>query len=190
MKNIFNKNTLLSLLAIICLVCIYYWPMWNFVFVAPQYPLGLELQIYLTKTTGDVFEIDIINHYIGMQKLDGAAQTEKALVPYILAFLVLSSSSLIFIRKNKWRTLVALPILGFPIVFTSIFYLWLYRFGHNLDLAAPMRLTPFTPTIMGTGIIGQFKTHAVPSMGFYFSCLAATLTLIQILWISKVEDKN
>lgn len=188
MKHIFTKNTLLSLLAIACLISIYYWPMWNFTFIAPQYPLGLELQIYLTKTTGDVFEIDIINHYIGMQKLDGAAQTEKALVPYILALLVLISTSLVFVRKKIWRIIVALPILGFPIVFTGIFYLWLYRFGHNLDLAAPVRLAPFTPTIMGTGIIGQFKTYAVPSMGFYFACFSALLTLIQVLWIKKKDD--
>lgn len=188
MKKIFTKNSLLSLLAIVCIIAIYYWPMWNFVFVAPQYPLGLELQIYLTKTTGDVFEIDIINHYIGMQKLDGAAQTEKALVPYILALLVVLSTSLIFIRKKILRIIVALPILGFPIVFTGIFYLWLYRFGHNLDLAAPVRLAPFTPTIVGTGIIGQFKTHAVPSMGFYFACLATLITSIQIVWGRKFKN--
>lgn len=187
MKHFVTKNFLMSALSIICLVIVYYQPMWNFTFVAPQYPLGLELQIYLTKTTGDVFEIDIINHYIGMQKLDDAAQTEKALVPYILGLLALLSTFLIFVHKKKWRRLIALPIMGFPIIFSTIFFMWLYRFGHNLNKAAPIKLEPFTPTIMGTGIIGQFKTFAVPSWGFYFACLAGLLTMIQVVWIKKKE---
>lgn len=180
MKIMLSKNFLLSLFTILCYALVLNSPMWTFKFKAPQYPQGLELNVYLTKTTGDVSEIDIINHYIGMQKLEHAAQNEKALVPYILAILVLLSLLIGVGPSKKIVRVLSLPIVGFPVAFVAIFYYWLYQFGHNLDPAAPVDLTPFTPTILGTGIIGQFRTFALPSTGFYLISLASLTVMTQI----------
>lgn len=178
---------LLSLLTAACYYFVFSLPMWNFTFKAPQYPEGLKLDIYLTKTTGDVREIEIINHYVGMQKLDDAAKTEKAMIPYIL--ITLSVLSLIIgLSSNKFLIrFLSLPIVGFPIAFVILFFYWLYKFGHDLNPAAPVELEPFTPNILGKGIIGQFETFAQPSIGFYLICLAALLTLIQVYFITKTK---
>lgn len=181
MKKVFA----LSLLSITCYYLAFSLPVWNFKFKAPQYPEGLELNVHLMKTTGDVHEIDIINHYIGMQKLEHAAESEKKMVPYVLATLSIFSLALA-LCSSKWLAwLLALPMLGFPFGFVTIFYFWLYKFGHELSPAAPVTMDPFTPKILGTGIIGQFKTFAQPSIGFYLIFLAAVCTLIQLYLKSK-----
>lgn len=178
-----NKKLLVRILLALIIVgsyaLIYRLPMWSFKFVAPQYPQGLELQVFLTGAQGDVFEIDIINHYIGMSKLEDAAINEKAFAPYSLIALSILAVMIAFCRHSKKVMRIAsLPILLFPMGFVVTFYYWLYKFGHDLNPAAPVDITPFTPTILGTGIIGQFKTFAVPGSGFYLACFAAGLTLL------------
>lgn len=169
---------ILSFAIIGCYALIYYVPMWSFKFVAPQYPQGLVLEVFLSGARGDVFEIDIINHYIGMSKLEDAAVRERAIAPYVLIAFSVIALMIAFCRhsKNVIRV-ISLPLLGFPLGFVVTFYFWLYKFGHDLNPDAPVDIAPFTPTILGTGIIGQFKTFAVPGSGFYLSCLAAVLTL-------------
>lgn len=179
-KKIFIR-VILALIIVACYAVAYSQPMWSFEFIAPQYPQGLRLDVLMTGAQGDVFEIDIINHYIGMSKLENAAVNERALAPY--ALMALSGLALLIALlpdKKRFTRILSLPILGFPIAFVGVFFLWLYKFGHELDPAAPVDLTPFTPTILGTGIIGQFKTFAAPGAGFYLACVAAILTLIML----------
>jgi Na+/proline symporter len=134
----------------------------------------------MTGARGDVTEIDIINHYIGMQKLEDAAKNERALAPYVLIVLSLFAIIIAANPRKKISKILYLPIMGFPAAFVVIFYIWLYRFGHELNTAAPMRLKPFTPTILGTGIIGQFSTFAIPGLGFYLSCFSAVIIGLMI----------
>lgn len=183
--NLNWKTLILGIVGALCYLLIYSRPMWNFKFIAPQYPDGLEIQIFMTGAQGDVFEIDIINHYIGMQKLELAAVNEKAMAPYVLLFLSCLSILIGLFPKKKLSRFLALPIIGFPLAFTGIFYLWLYKFGHDLNPAAPVRLTPFTPTILGEGIIGQFQTFATPSLGFYLACLPGILAIINFYLVRK-----
>lgn len=169
---------ILSFAIIGCYALIYRLPMWNFKFVAPQYPQGLVLEVFLTGVRGDVFEIDIINHYIGMSKLEDAAVRERTIAPYILiAFSIIALVIAFFRHSKKITRVLSLPLLGFPLGFVVTFHFWLYKFGHELNPEAPVDMIPFTPRILGTGIIGQFRTFAVPSAGFYLSCLAAIFTL-------------
>ncbi len=192
-----NKKLLVRLLLALsiagCYALMYYQSMWTFKFVAPQYPQGLVLDVYLTGARGDVFEIDIINHYIGMSKLEHAAVNERAFAPYALLALSIMAFVVALVPHKWFSRLMALPILGFPVAFVGIFFMWLHKFGHELDPAAPVDLTPFTPTILGTGIIGQFKTYAIPGMGFYLGCLAAFCVLIMLCWHAetvKSESKK
>lgn len=183
-----KKRWLIVLLSIISYAMVYRFPMWTFDFLAPQYPQGLSLQVYMSGAQGDVTEIDIINHYIGMQKLEEAAQNERALAPYVLVFLSLLSLVIAFIPRHKFTKFFYLPLIGFPVAFIGIFWIWLYRFGHDLNPAAPVKLTPFTPTILGTGIIGQFKTFALPGLGFYFACFSAISMGILIFIMNKRKE--
>src|SRR5215510_5378050 len=64
----------LLVVAALCLVPAWFFPLWNMTMFAPQYPDGLRLHIYSHELAGgnggqDVREINVLNHYIGMRDL-------------------------------------------------------------------------------------------------------------------------
>ena len=56
-------------------------------------------------------------------------------------------------------------------------------YGQNLDPYAPLSsaIQPFTPPILGEGIIGQFKTVAYVDTGWVMAVAAAVLVLAALL---------
>ena len=48
-------------------------PLWSMTMRAPQYPTGLHLHAYGTDMAGDLREINILNHYIGMPPIEAPA---------------------------------------------------------------------------------------------------------------------
>ena len=154
-------------------------PYWHMELVAPQYPNGLFLTAYVNHLTGDVKEIDGLNHYIGMRPLGEAAQLEKTASVWVIIAMFLLVEGAAFIH-SRWAVLLALPALAFPIGFLVDQYLWMRHFGQNLDPGAPLSsaVKPFTPVIIGEGGIGQFRTFAEMGIGFWFAVACAGLTII------------
>ncbi len=70
-------NILLGVAALLLAVSMFM-PYWEMTLKAPQYPAGLAIQAHVNRLTGDVSEIDGLNHYIGMRPLAEAAQLERA----------------------------------------------------------------------------------------------------------------
>jgi len=154
-------------------------PYWSLVLHAPQYPQGLVVNAYLSHLEGDVREIDGLNHYIGMRPLAEAAQLEKSISIFAIAALALLVLAAIFIH-SPWSALLATPAILLPVVFLADLYYWLNNFGQNLDPNAALSnaVKPFTPTILGEGVIGQFKTVAFADFGLLLACAASILILI------------
>lgn len=157
-------------------------PWWRLDLHAPQYPKGLKVVVYLTRIKGDVFEINTLNHYIGMMPLDDAAELEKSLVPYVLPAFAGLALLAIFLR-GKWRWLAALPLILFPVAFMIDLQAWLYIAGHTLDPRAPLSssIKPFTPKLLGTSKIGQFTTTASFEPGFWLAVAAAVLAVVALV---------
>jgi hypothetical protein len=154
-------------------------PYWHMELVAPQYPNGLFLTAYVNHLTGDVKEIDGLNHYIGMRPLGEAATFEKTASVWLIISMFLLVEGAAFVH-SKWAVLLALPALAFPLGFLADQYLWMRHFGQNLDPGAPLSsaVKPFTPVIIGEGGIGQFRTFAEMGIGFWFAVACAALTVI------------
>lgn len=166
-------------LAAFCLIVSIFLPYWNLTLEAPQYPKGLRVQTYVNRLEGDVAEIDGLNHYIGMRPLEEAAQLERSLSIILIGVTALLVLAAIFIH-TKWVVLLALPALLYPIVFVADMYFWLRNFGQNLDPTAALSnyIEPFVPTILGEGLIGQFRTISSFGLGFYLACLGSILILV------------
>lgn len=166
-------------LAAFCLLVSIFMPYWRMTLLAPQYPGGLSVQVYVDRMTGDVREIDGLNHYIGMRPLGEAAQLERSLSILAIAVLSLLLVAAIFIH-NRWAALCALPALLFPVMFLGDLAFWLRNFGQNLDPRAPLSsaIKPFIPPVLGEGVVGQFRTVAAVDRGFYLAVLAAVLVLV------------
>ncbi len=152
-------------------------PYWRMTLRAPQYPGGLRVDIYVTHLAGDVNEVDALNHYIGMKKLHEAAQVERFLAPLAIGAAALLGEALAFTRR-RWTAVMALPAVLFPFIFLADMYYWLYHYGHNLDPNAPLRLPPFTPPLIGTGVVGQFQTVATLQIGFWMALAASILSAL------------
>jgi hypothetical protein len=154
-------------------------PYWSLTLMAPQYPGGLRIAVYVTHLAGDVTEVDNLNHYVGMKKLNQAAQVEKFLAPLAIGAAALLTQTLAFLQW-RWAAVLALPTMLFPIIFLGDMYFWLYRYGHDLDPNAPLRIPPFTPPLFGIGTVGQFKTIAELEVGFWIAVAASLLTAIAL----------
>jgi len=83
---------LMLLAAAALLVTTYFFPLWNLTMFAPQYPDGLRLDIYSYTLVGgnggqDIKEINVLNHYIGMQDLLRESFTEFTWMPFVIGAL-------------------------------------------------------------------------------------------------------
>ena len=164
--------------AVLLLLTSLFLPFWRMTLHAPQYPKGLTVRAYLNRLEGDVAEIDGLNHYIGMRKLDEAAKLERELSVMAVIAVSLLVLGAIFIH-NRRAALLALPAALFPAGFLIDLHLWLAHFGHNLDPRAPLSssIKPFTPPVLGVGVVGQFRTVAVPDLGLSLAFAASAVIL-------------
>ncbi len=153
-------------------------PYWELVLNAPQYPGGLKVTLFTHKMEGDVWEVDGLNHYIGMMPLGDAATFERGIAMYGIGLLVVLGLAAAVLRP-RWTAWLALPIVAYPIIFFADLYFWLYKAGHDLDPTAALSssIKPFTPAIFGRGVVGQFSTDAVFMLGFWLATAAAILAL-------------
>jgi copper chaperone NosL len=153
-------------------------PYWEMRLNAPQYPGGLFLTLFTHDLKGDVSEIDGLNHYIGMMPLGDAAGFERSVAMFAMAAFVVMGILAGVLANRKWSWL-ALPIIIFPFAFLADMYYWLRYAGQNLDPTAALSgaVKPFTPTLLGHGVVGQFSTDAMVQTGFWIAAAAALLSL-------------
>lgn len=150
-------------------------PLWSMTMKAPQYPKGLHLHAYGSGMTGDLRELNILNHYIGMPPIEAPA-FETAMFPIgIAALIVLCLVS----PLHTWlRRLAVVATAAVPLVIVADLQWRLYTFGHSLDPKAPIRLKPFTPLVLGETSMGNFVSSAMVSWGFL--CLAGAALLLLV----------
>ncbi len=172
----------LSLARVLMLVSIFL-PWWHMTLEAPQYPEGLELTAYVNHLDGDVAEIDGLNHYIGMRKLDDAAAFERANGVWMVIAMVLLVEGAMFVH-SKWAVLLVLPAVLFPAGFIADLQFWLHSHGQNLNPKAPLSssVKPFTPPALGVGTIGQFKTIAEVGIGWWMALGCSILTIVGLFF--------
>ena len=88
---LFRSRILLGLLVIPLGLC-FTAPLWQIHMVAPQYPNGLDLNIYAHTVEGDVQEVNTLNHYIGMARIDRASLSDLDWIPFALGALMLQEA--------------------------------------------------------------------------------------------------
>ncbi|MDO8678158.1 MAG: hypothetical protein Q7R30_06295 [Acidobacteriota bacterium] len=180
---------LMLLAAAALLVATYFFPLWNLTMFAPQYPEGLRLDIYSYTLVGgnngqDVKEINVLNHYIGMQDLVNESFTEFKWMPFVIGAL-----GLLMLRAAAHGTVVALVDVTMLFVYFGGFSLWsfgykLYRYGHDLSPEAAVQVPPFMPPMFGGQQIANFEVYSYPRAGSYAMAgvAALLLTALAMTW--------
>jgi len=151
-------------------------PYWVLKLSAPQFPNGLTVTAYVNRLTGDVGELEGLNHYVGLGSFQDAATFERSIA---IAAIIMLAGLLIaaFLIHSRWVLLLVLPALLFPFIFLIDLQFWLWDFGHHLDPAAPLAkaVGEFTPPIFGPAEIAQFDTLALPGIGLILAFIASGL---------------
>ena len=177
----------LLLLAAFCIMISIFFPYWRMELDAPQYPEGLNITLYVNKVSGDIAEIDVLNHYIGMRPLEQAAVLERTLSIFAVLAMAFAVIGATFVH-NKWAVLLTLPIIGYPFIFLADLYFWLMTFGQNLDPTAALSssVEPFVQPIVGTKAIANFYSTGILDIGFYIACLAVFVVLLGLYFHRKM----
>jgi len=181
-------STLLMLAALLLVVSVFL-PYWRMTMFAPQYPKGLRVEVFVNQLQGDVSEVDALNHYLGMPPLDEGGRVERSISTVTLMVFGLLLVGAVFIH-NQWAGLLALPVLAYPVVFLADLFFILYTYGHSIDPKSALggAIDPFTPPLLGEGVIGQFRTLAEFGPGFYLALAAVGVVLVG-LWFHRAAYK-
>lgn len=177
------------MLAAMLLVLSIFLPYWSMTMFAPQYPQGLRVDVYVNQLSGDVGEIDALNHYLGMPPLDEGGRLERSISVLALVTLGLLLMASVFVH-NHWAGVLALPALGYPFIFLADLWYILYTYGHSIDPTSPLggAIEPFTPPLFGEGAIGQFNTFAEAGPGLWLA-VAAVGVVLAGLWFHRAAYK-
>ena len=168
-------------LAGLVLLLLFTKPMWTISLIAPQYPDGVHMYIYINKIggkePGTLQNINILNHYIGMKSIVPDDIPELKYFPYVAVFFTLMALLIAYINKKTayliWLSLFALAL----ILAMYDFYLWEYDYGHNLDPKAIMKFEgeSFQPPLFGTKKVITFTAKSYPHFGGYMIMLSVLL---------------
>lgn len=164
-------------------------PLWQMTMISNQFPEGLRVRIYPYKLEGDLQEINILNHYVGMAALNAEFFPELQLLPLIFAIggvLTLLTAAL------GYRWLATQVLLGggtASSLASSILIYRLYTYGHNLDPKAPIDIDPFMPPPLGVNQLANFHVTTFFHVGTFVFALGL-LGIAVALWVSRPEMQN
>lgn len=163
-------------------------PLWKINLHAPQYPEGLGIRIWLNTVKGaganDLANINELNHYIGMKRIEPDAIPELRFMPPI----VLALAALGFLAAALGRRwLLHLWGSAFILVATAglvDFYRWLYDYGHDLAADAAIKVPGmvYTPPLIGNKTLLNFTAASWPGAGGWIAILAGVLAGLAMLY--------
>lgn len=166
-------------------------PAWSIYLIAPQYPEGLSMQIWLNKITGQVEIINGLNHYIGMKHINADMFPEFDFLVYILGAFVLFGLIVAITgsRKLLFAYLVT-SVLGAVAALVD-FYMWGYDYGHDLDPTAAIQVPglSYQPPVIGHKKLLNFDSYSYPDTGGWV-VVAVTAVFFVIWFIEKRKSKN
>jgi len=157
-------------------------PIWAVSLEAPNYPKeafpeGIPVFFHFDGYSGEVHEMNTINHYVGMDPMWVGGHFERAIGPYALLLLTLLYILFIAYNSKILNYLMLIPV-SLPLLFLADYSYWLYWFGHNLHDWGAFKIKPFMPTVFGDGKIAQFTTHSYPTIGFYLLIAISLFSLL------------
>jgi copper chaperone NosL len=192
MKPLKPISRLLIAIAAVLMISAYFVPLWQILMWAPQYPEGLEMDIWINNITGDVKIISALNHYIGMKHIEVQMFPEFTYMVYIVGFLIAFGLITALVNKRFVLWTYVIVLLATGIAALVDFWLWGYDYGHNLDPTAAI-IVPgmsYQPPLIGTKQLLNFTAFSGPDIGgwiFLVSALLAIGALVFELYKNKKQ---
>ena len=162
-------------LASLILIGVFFYPLWKITLWAPQYPEGLRMFIWVNNITGgtphDLYNINLLNHYIGMKKIIPEEILELKLMPFIFGFFVIFGLITAATGSKKLLYVWVILFIIVGIVGLVDFYRWEYDYGHNLDPRAPIKIPglAYQPPLIGCKKLLNMRACSIPITGAYIA---------------------
>jgi copper chaperone NosL len=190
MKTLQPLSRLAIALSALLMISAYFVPLWQILMWAPQYPEGLEMEIWINDIKGDVKIISALNHYIGMKHIEVSMFPEFGYMIYIVGFILGVGLLTALVNKRPLLWMYVILIVGAGIGALVDFYLWGYDYGHNLDPTAPIVVPgmSYQPPLIGTKQLLNFTAFSGPDTGgwiFMVSGILAAGALVYEIYQSR-----
>jgi copper chaperone NosL len=182
MKKMSILSRILVGVGALALIIAFFVPAWSIYLIAPQYPEGLSMQIWLDKITGQVEIINGLNHYIGMKHIDEHMFPEFTFLVYILGvFIVFGLVIAITGSRKLLMAYLVLSVLGGAAALAD-FYKWGYDYGHDLDPSAAIQVPglSYQPPLIGHKKLLNFDAFSYPDTGGWV--IVGVSMLFFVIW--------
>ncbi len=175
MKKLSSLSRIIIAIGALALIVLYFVPVWSIYLIAPQYPEGLSMQIWLNKLSGQVEIINGLNHYIGMKHIKEEMFPEFGYLVYILGFYILFGLVVALTGSRKLLTVYLVLFVVGGIAALVDFYLWGYDYGHNLDPTAAIQVPgmSYQPPVIGHKKLLNFDAFSYPDTGGWIAVVVA-----------------
>ncbi|MEM0481499.1 MAG: hypothetical protein QXM16_01230, partial [Nitrososphaerota archaeon] len=155
-------------------------PLWVINLNAPMYAQRwLEVAVIpLTGIHGDVNEVNIVNHYVGLAEIKPEKIPETVYLPPLYGVLtVLTVLTGLLRHKRRAHTLLWLVSLVLVVAIPAYIYNWLYNYTHTIHPGAPVKIEPFDPPFFGFYEIANFKIIGYLGPAFFLPLVAVLLQI-------------
>ncbi|MGZ3773884.1 MAG: hypothetical protein ACXVCY_03255 [Pseudobdellovibrionaceae bacterium] len=179
LEGLDKKTRIIIIIAAAFLSLVFIFPIWSIDLWAPQYPEGLGLKIWLTKVTGDLDNINLLNHYIGMHPIKPNEIPELKLFTYFFSGLI--ALMLVVALLGKRVFLFAFSVIFVLFSFGALydFYSWEYKYGHELNPNAAIIIEgeSYQPPLIGKKQLANIEATSLPDAGGIFHIASMMLIL-------------
>jgi copper chaperone NosL len=176
--------------ASMALLAVFVTPLWRIDLIAPQYPEGIGLRIWIDKITGfkpnDLNSLNGLNHYIGMRAIVPESIPELHLMPQLLAGAIVAGLLVALIGRRPVLYVWALLFTLGAVAGLADFWKWGYEYGHELDPHAAIKVPgmSYQPPLIGSKQLLNFHATSWPGLGGWIAILAvgAVVTVAVLEW--------
>jgi copper chaperone NosL len=190
------KVRIIVIVAATLLILVYFFPIWQIYITAPQYPEGIGMNIWVNQITGmepnNLQSINILNHYIGMKKIEPDAIPELKIMPYITGILLLFGLVTAALGRRKLLIIWLVFFVIISLAGIGDFYFWLYDYGHNLNPDAAIKVpgATYQPPLLGSKTMLNITASSFPHIGGYIYMSSLVLAAIALFLDIRLSKKK
>lgn len=118
-------------------------------------------------TPYDIGNINVLNHYIGMQDIQENSIPELHVMPYVIGAIALLGLLASITRNRPFLYVWLGTFVLFAVAGLVDFYKWEYNYGHNLDPASAVVIPGmvYQPPLIGSKHLLNFVATSFPATG-------------------------
>jgi len=188
---------LLILAAAVLMIGVYLFPLWNVRLTAPQYPEGLGMHVRINTVVGatenDLDNINNLNHYIGMKRIEPESIPELRYMPWIVAAVVVTGLATAAIARRKLVYAWTAGFLLIAVAGLADFWKWEYDYGHHLDNEHAVIKIPgmsYQPPLIGAKQLLNFRATSWPALGGIMAGIALALAVLAVVLAWREHQRS